>query len=236
MIWLSPFASHPSFNLIKKEKDVFLRNDEGKIFEGLRVSFLDILSRKYQLRPIDPTNEKYRNYMEVVLKHFVNLGFKLFKLDYNHTVCLSTNYKKDITRAQALRSGVEFIREQIGPDSHLLTAISPMSPLVGIVDSARTGKDILFPRITSIPLLNSIVNNKLMKRNVKNNKIRKFMNKKLWLNDPDCLLFRDNTGINEKLLHEHKKFIINNNLSLWIGESLSRRKELKKIMKFFQKV
>lgn len=236
-IWLSPFAINPATKLFKKHRSWFLRNGKGKIFDSRFSSPFDSLIPGLDFRAVDPTNEEFRKYLKKILGHFLDQGFKLFKIDFMYPVCLSTRYSIPMTRAQALRSGIKLIRETVGEECYVLSAITPLSPIVGLVDSARMGVDTLSPLVCKLPGIRTVINNRMLESNMQENRLRKFFNGVLWANDPDCLVFREGTGIDERLIEEHKRFAVKNNMSLWTGDSIARmsRESEKKLLKFFNK-
>lgn len=236
-IWLSPFAVNPDTKLFCEHKSWFLKNDEKVRFEGRFTSPIDSLIPDLDLRVIDPTNPEFQKYLKGVLRHFKDCGFELYKLDFMYPVCLTTHYSKNVTRAQALRMGVELIREEIGDSAYLLSAITQMSPMVGIVDSARLGIDTLNPYICSIPGVDYVINNSMISANLRENRMRVFFNGIIWTSDPDQLVFRKGTGIDPKLIEKHKDFAIKNKTSYWVGDSLFKMnmEERKGVMDFINR-
>jgi len=223
-IWLAPFLANPWSNIFKRNPDWFLKNDEGQYFETGPAAIITRITKNVALsfRSFDLTKQKFRQHLKNIIRHFTELGFELIKLDFLYPVCFSTNYSSPLTRTQALRSRLELIKETAGNNIHIVSAITPLSPLVGLVDSARMGLDTLNPYICNVPLLNFLVNNKTLESNFKNNTIRKFLNGIVWTNVVDCLVFRDGTGIKKTLIKKQKKFAKQNNMSLWIGDSIAR--------------
>ncbi len=221
-IWLSPFSINPGTKLHDHHKSWLLHDGYKKHFEGRWTSPFDTLSDYIDLEVLDPTNDEVKKYLKEVLLHFKDLGFTLFKLDFMYPVCLSNSYSKPVTRAQALREGMEYIREILGDECLILSGITQLSSVVGIADYVRTGIDTMNPFVKSLPGLKSWVNNLMLENNIKESNLRLFLNGVVWRADPDCLVFTNNTGLDENLIKKHKQFALENNMSLWIGDSVSQ--------------
>lgn len=234
-IWLSPFAINPGTKLHDYHPDWFLKGTDHGHFDGRLSSPFDSVLDSIDLEVLDPTNSEVLEYLKKVLLHFKELGFELFKLDFTYPVCLTGNYSKPVTRAQALRSGFEFTRKALGDDSLILTCITQLSPIVGIADYVRTGIDTLNPFVCGIPGINKLINDFMLDNNIKESRERLFLNGVVWRADPDVVVFRQNTGIDENIIEEHKKFAKENNMSLWIGDSVANMNEptKKKMIQFF---
>jgi hypothetical protein len=88
-----------------------------------------------------------------------------------------------MTRGETLRRGLEAIRAGSGDDAFILGCGCPLGQAVGIVDGMRIGPDVspFWGSGTADPstvyALDAII-------------ARSFMHRRLWLNDPDCLMLR----------------------------------------------
>lgn len=235
-IWISPFVATPNSKLFKSHSEWFLKMN-GRFVNSRYTSPLDIIAgyEKLDLKVIDPTNKDFQKYLVKVFKHFIEQGFEFFKLDFLYPFVFYTNFYKNATRAEALREGLELIRKTVGENAYILSGLTPLSPLVGIVDSMRVGIDTLNPFVSNVPIVNNFINNRMLGENLSNIKIRNFLNRIVWLNDPDVLVFRKGTGISEKLMDEHKKIARDSNMALWIGDSLAElsKSELERLVKYF---
>lgn len=234
-IWISPFAINSEMKLHSKHKNWFLKGKKSdNHFEGRASSPIDSLVPDLDLEVYDPTNEEFRKYLREVLLHFKSLGFEFFKIDFMYPVCLTNKYSKPVTRAQALRSGVKLIRDTLG-DTPILSCISQLSPLVGLVDYVRTGIDTLNPFVCGVPILNKAVNDFMLVKDLKEGENRLFLNGIVWRADPDMLVFRKGTGIDEKKLKKQKQMAKKNKMCLWVGDSVSHLDEAEKsnLIRFF---
>lgn len=234
-IWLSPFSINPGTKLHDHHKSWLLKDQHKKHFEGRWTSPFDNISNMVDLEVLDPTKTEVKEYLSGVLTHFKNLGFKLFKLDFLYPVCLAGKFSKPVTRAQALREGLEFIRGVLGDDCLILTGITQLSSVVGIADHVRTGIDSLNPFVNSLPLVNNLVNEYMFDSNLKESELRGFLNGIVWRADPDVLVFSSYTGIDPKAIEKQKKFVKANRMSMWIGDSIAQMSDdqKRKVINYF---
>ena len=91
-----------------------------------------------------------------------------------------------MTRAETLRHGLEAIRRGAGDDAFILGCGCPLGQAVGIVDGMRIGPDVApyWGKTASgagEPATALAIDAILA---------RSFMHRRLWLNDPDCLMLR----------------------------------------------
>ena len=119
-------------------------------------------------------------------------GYRLLKLDFLYAAALpGVRADASATRAQALRRGLEAIREGAGEDAFLLGCGCPLGPAIGVVDGMRIGADVA-------PFWDNWISRGPNRGRhgvatahaVQNILTRAFMHRRLWLNDPDCLMVR----------------------------------------------
>ena len=234
-IWISPFAINPGTKLHDHHSNWILKNIDKKHFEGRWTSPFDTLSNYIDLEVVDPTKDEVKEYLKKVLLHFKGIGFRLFKLDFMYPVCLANKFSKQVTRAQALREGFKYIRDVLGKDCMILSGITQLSSVVGIADYVRTGIDTLNPFVSVIPGVNETVNDFMLEKNIQESEERMFLNGIVWNADPDILIFRKGTGIDDYIINKHKRLAKENNMSLWIGDSIAKmdEKTKKEVIKFF---
>ncbi|MFH2020381.1 MAG: glycoside hydrolase family 36 protein [archaeon] len=217
-IWIAPFTAKKDSKLFRDHIDWIIKDKKNRPMKIGVTESSDLVTGNC-LFPVDVTNEEVKKYISKVISSFKKDGFELFKIDFLFSACI-LNIKQDkITRAQALREGVEMIRKIAG-ESYIISAISPLSPLVGLVDSARIGIDSGLPHFTSVPVLGTLVNNHLLTEDIRNAEIRMFMNKILWSNDLDCIILKNFVDLNHPLLKKQLRLIKEHKLPLWIGDKL----------------
>lgn len=234
-IWISPFSISPATKLHDHHASWLLKGDHKKHFEGRWTSPVDAISNDIDLEVLDPTNDEVKGYLKMVLTHFMDLGFELFNTDFMYPVCLSEKFSKPVTRAQALREGVQLIRDTVG-NLKLKSCITQLSPMVGLIDYVRTGIDTLNPFVCAIPVVDKMVNNFMLEKNIQESELRLFLNGIVWNADPDMLIFRDGTGIDEEIISRHKKLAKENKMSLWFGDSVFKmnNQTKSKLLDFFK--
>ena len=223
-IWIAPFVASPNSQLFKEHPSWFIKNKNNKFIEGRFSSpfdFLPILS----FRVLDPTHPEVQKYITKAIKYFVDCGFEHIKTDFTYPVCFSTNYYQKMTRAQALRKGFENIKKAAGKKVLIQNGITPLSPLVGILNFCRVGLDTVNPFVYTFPIIRNFVNNFMVKEALRNCEVRQFLNGKIWFNDADCVVLNPKSGISISLIDKQAKFIKKYKGTIWIGDNLAVLKE-----------
>ena len=102
---------------------------------------------------------------------------------------------REVTEAHYLheRSGLEAVRRGAGEDALLIGCGCPLGPAVGVVDVMRIGPDVA-PYWTNAAMRSrwggGDRHGPATKNAVRNTLTRAFLHRRLWLNDPDCLMVR----------------------------------------------
>ncbi len=218
-IWIAPFVASPHSKLFKEHPDWFVKDAQGRYVPARLTCPFDFLP-KLVFRVLDITKPAVQRYIAEVINQFVEWGFEYIKTDFTYPICFSTNYELPMTRAQALRLGFEVINKASRGQAHIQSCISQLSPLVGLVDYARTGADTVNPYVCFLPFIRKQVNGLLLSSNLQNGEARQFLNGKIWINDADCLVCRPKTGLSTELIDRQFKFITNYQGSIWVGDNL----------------
>ena len=218
-IWISPFIAEKDSDLFREHNDWFIKK-KGKPFESRQTSPLDFLPL-LSMYVLDVTKEEVQEYIKEVVKKFKGYGYSFIKIDFLYPSCFADVYSKNVTRAQAIRMGVQAIREAAGRETYIMSAISHLSPLVGLVNYARTGLDTSNPFVYGIPIVGSRVNDVMLRKNLNNYKNRLFYDKKIWINDIDCLVVNPKSYLSDTLLKEHYDFITQSQAK-WIGDDIRK--------------
>jgi len=187
-IWLAPFIASSRSRTYKENPDWFLKNERDKpVYAGMNPLW------RSNFYALDPTHPQVKSYVERVLTRMLDAGFEFFKFDFLYAAALDgVAHLDNLTRAQRLRRGLEFIR-QIAGDKFMLGCGCPLGPAVGIFDAMRIGPDVA-PFWGTDPLRRILRDQHALSARsaIRNSLHRLFMHRRLWLNDTDCILVRKN--------------------------------------------
>lgn len=193
-IWLAPFSAAGKSELFKMHPEYILKDESGK---PIKASYNPFWKCYYY--GVDVSHPRYGDYLRDVIETYVHdWGFEYLKCDFLFTACLRGAVHHDLThsRASILKSGMEIVRETAGPDTKIIGCGMPLSAGIGYVDAMRVGPD------TGDYWINptaGFVRTGCMfgvRNSVRNFMVRSPMHKRLWLNDPDCIMIRDKgTGL-----------------------------------------
>lgn len=189
-IWLAPFLIRPEARLFGERPDWLLRTPGGKPRRGCWNPVWGLRQPAYAL---DTTHPEVLDWLRELARTAVQQwGYKVLKLDFLYAAALpGVRHDAGATRAEALRRGLQAIRDGAGPDAFLLGCGCPLGPAVGLVDGMRIGPDVA-------PFWTNWLSSWLLRDRhgvstanaVRNTLTRAFMHGRLWLNDPDCLMVR----------------------------------------------
>jgi alpha-galactosidase len=183
-IWTAPFLAARDSRLMREHPQWLLLHENG---EPLRAGY----NTRWTTDPegfayaLDPSNPEFRAHLEELFSRMVKgFGYSYLKLDFLFAgAAEGKRFDPDLTRAEMLRAGLDAIRAGAGDDSFILGCGCPLGPAVGIVDGMRIGPDVApywgasASDPSTVHALDAII-------------ARSFMHRRLWLNDPDCLMLR----------------------------------------------
>jgi alpha-galactosidase len=182
-IWLSPFQISGGSNVFKEHPDWTIRDEKGK-----PVGHDFDTSMKYSYYGLDCTNPAVIEWLKYIFKTITqDWGYEYVKIDFLFAATFDgLRYDKNATRAQALRRGLEAIREAVGERVMVLGCLAPLGQAVGLVNSYRVSPDTATRwkppwQFDCGPALRDTMRNTIL---------RYFMHNKFWLNDPDCVIAR----------------------------------------------
>lgn len=187
-IWLAPFIATSRSNLFSEHPDWFLKNEKDKpVWAGLNPLW------RANFYALDPTHPEAQSYLERVFKRMLDAGFEYFKLDFLYAAALDgKSHVENLTRAQRLRRGLEFTKNILG-DKFILGCGCPLGPAVGLVDAMRIGPDVAaFWGEDPFRKMMRDQHALCAKNAIRNGVNRAFMHRRLWLNDSDCVIVRQN--------------------------------------------
>ncbi len=192
-LWLAPFVVHSKSRIAQQHPEWLIKNKRGKpAFAGFVYNLV--------LHALDLTNPEVLEYLQQLAFELTHkMGYEMLKIDFINSAALpGKRMNPKLTRAEALRAGLEAIRHGAGKDTFLLGSGCPFGPAVGIMDAMRIGPDTapswepyfnwlewVGPLVKSNPSMPSL-------RNALRNTINlSCLHQRWWWNDPDCLLVRD---------------------------------------------
>jgi len=191
-LWTAPFCGVRESDLFAKHPDWWLRAPDGS-GELLRGLLHPAWSADASVYVLDASRPEVLAHLEELFAALAAMGFQYLKLDFLYALGLQA-HSADPTlgRAARLRRGLEAIRAGAGEESLLLGCGCPFGAAVGIVDAMRIGPDVAphwlpnpsvrIPGIEdTLPSTRSALRSSLA---------HAWMHRRLWSNDPDCLLAR----------------------------------------------
>jgi alpha-galactosidase len=189
-IWTAPFCVVPESHVFQKQGDWLLRGDDGEPLCGLLHPQWTPGARVHVL---DPSRDEVRAHLEHVFRELAEMGFGYHKLDFLYAVALRAHaHTAQRSPAERLRAGLDAVRAGAGEEAFLLGCGCPLGAAVGIVDAMRIGPDVapswrVDPAFAIPGLEQTQPSTRSALRNVL---ARAWMHRRLWLNDPDCLMAR----------------------------------------------
>lgn len=143
---------------------------------------------------LDTTHPEVLAHLEHVGRELRSAGFPYLKLDFTFAPSFDGRYADPSrTPAQRVRAGYDAVRRGAGADAFLLGCGAPLSHVVGVVDGNRIGSDVapsweLLAEQAAVPGYEDTAPATL--HGFRNTLARSFLHRRLWLNDPDCLMLR----------------------------------------------
>ena len=151
---------------------------------------------------LDLDNEDAVKYIKKCLKHYVDLGFDFFKLDFLYASAVFEYAGR--SRAQVQQKAYELLRECLG-DKLILGCGAQLANSFNNFDYLRIGPDVslIFDDLAYMRLFHrERISTKVT---LQNTIYRSFMNNRLFGNDPDVFLLRDD---NIQLSKKQRKALI----------------------------
>ncbi len=170
-LWVAPVCIEPHARIAQLEYDMLALSEGGQ-----PTLAFDCMRRKGFI--LDPTVEKSKKFLRELFDRLVGDGFEYFKLDFLAAVLDARQYHdKSIPRSQIMRILMQSIYEGVDERAVIMGCNYPYMGGNKFVYASRIGGDIHSDW-----------------KNIKSNTLsvayRFWMNKKLWINDPDFALCR----------------------------------------------
>lgn len=179
-IWLAPFVAETESELFKTRKDLFKRDSKGE--------FVKCGANWSGFYALDLDNADAREYIKNCLQHYADMGFDFFKLDFLYAVNLVTDEGK--SRSMSAESAYSFLRECLG-DKIILGCGATVFNCINKFDYLRIGPDVslIFDDVWYMRFMHrERISTKVT---LQNTVYRSFFNDRLFGNDPDVFLLRD---------------------------------------------
>jgi alpha-galactosidase len=202
-LWLAPFLVAPDSTVAQRHPDWIARHLVNGVDAGpLRTWWNPPWAGGEDgfMYGLDTTHPAVAAHLEALAAAVVDAGFPYLKLDFTFSPSVDGGYA-DPTRtpAERVRAGFAAIRRGAGDDAFLLGCGVPLANVVGLVDANRIGPDVA--PVWSLDPAHEMVAGYLgvqpaTAHAFTNTLTRSFMHRRLWLNDPDCLMLRtEDTGL-----------------------------------------
>ncbi|MHB8262524.1 MAG: glycoside hydrolase family 36 protein [Acidimicrobiales bacterium] len=189
-IWTAPFLASPKSMTLREHPDWVCLDRKGK---PLRANWNPVGWGGWGLA-LDTTNPAVLDHLRQTYASLAANGWTYHKIDFLYAAAMAgqRSHQDRFTRAEALTMGLHAVRDGIGEDAYLLGCGCPLAQAVGIVDAMRVSPDTAALWSThalrlpgypdTVPSLRSALRMSLL---------RAPMHRRLWVNDPDCILVRN---------------------------------------------
>lgn len=186
-IWTAPFLAAESSAIAREHPDWITRHPPtGKLSKAM----FNPAWGGWALA-LDTTNPAVLDHIRTTFRTLRDWGFGYHKIDFCYSAALvATRHDPTKTRAEALRMGLEAVREGIGEDAYLLGCGCPFGPAVGVVDAMRVSPDVA-PYWEERAVWPGLEGSGVAATNaVRASRLRAPLHRRLFVNDPDCVLLR----------------------------------------------
>ena len=140
------------------------------------------------LRGLDLTHPGVQDLLRTHLERLVGLGVDYLKLDFLYGGAVPGARHSGASPVEAYRTGLELVREAVGPDVYLVGCGAPLLPSVGLVDAMRTSPDTFHA---------GGEDGSRGLRGLMPMVARAWQHGRLWSTDPDCLVARPAYALRE---------------------------------------
>jgi alpha-galactosidase len=188
-LWLAPFLAAPASDLAGAHPGWVVRHRSGRPLVGM-------VNETWggHVHVLDTTEPDVLAHLEATAAALVAAGFPYLKLDFTYAPSIGGRYADPSrTPAQRVRAGMEAVRRGAGESAFLLGCGLPLGAGIGLVDGMRIGADVA-PSWHLRPgqyAPGGYAENEPATVNAwRNTLTRSWQHRRLWLNDPDCLMLR----------------------------------------------
>lgn len=192
-IWIAPFLAAPDSALARAHPDWMARGEHGEPLVGMWHEVWGGF-----MWALDVTLPEVQDHLAAVAAGLVAAGYRYLKLDFTFSATVPGGYADPSrTPAERLRLGYEAVRRGAGDDVFVLGCGCPLGAVVGVVDGMRIGPDVAPAWDAPEPGFPGYEGAAPSTRHAFVNTLaRSAFHRRLWLNDPDCVMLRtSHTGL-----------------------------------------
>ena len=179
-IWLAPFVAEAKSRLFTEHPEYFKKDAKG--------AFIKCGSNWSGFYALDLEKSEVKEYIKTCLRHYADMGFDLFKLDFLYAANLPEYEGKP--RSEAAEYAYDFLREVL-PDKLILGCGATLFNAIGKFDYMRIGPDVSLSFDDAFYMKFFHRERPSTKITVQNTIYRSFMDGRFFGNDPDVFLLRD---------------------------------------------
>ncbi len=198
-LWLAPFLAAPDSDVARRHPEWLAAAPEG---EGFAIGMYNDAWGGVMAQ-LDTTQPEVLDHLSATAAALADAGYEYLKLDFTFSPAMPGRYADPSrTPAERVRAGYDAIRRGAGDDVFLLACGAPLGAVVGTVDAMRIGADVA-PWWTAPPGRGEQqpgyeATTPATRNAFVNTCTRSFMHRRLWANDPDCVMLRnDDTELTE---------------------------------------
>ncbi len=195
-LWLAPFLASPASDLATGHPS-WLAGGPGTSDREPLLAWWNPAwggGRDGFMYALDTTNPEVLDHLEGLGASLAGGGFGYLKLDFTFAPACSGRWS-DPTRtpAERVRAGFDALRRGAGESTVLVGCGVPLANVVGVADTVRIGPDVapcwaLDPADEIVPGFLGV--QPATRHAFANTVTRGFMHRRLWVNDPDCVMVR----------------------------------------------
>ena len=179
-IWLAPFVAEAKSRLFLEKPEFFKRDEKG--------FFVKCGSNWSGFYALDLEKAEVRDYIKKCLRHYADMGFDLFKLDFLYAANLPSYEGK--TRSEAAEAAYDFLRDVLS-DRLILGCGATLFNAAGKFDYMRVGPDVSLSFDDAFYMKFFHRERPSTQITIQNTIYRSFMDGRFFGNDPDVFLLRD---------------------------------------------
>ena len=188
-IWTAPFFVARRSELARRYPNYLLRTERGN--KPVYCGYNPVWRRR--LFGLDLSHPEVLHWLANTYATLCAQGYSYHKIDFLFAgLRRGRRYNPDLSPVAAYRQALRVIRDTLGGERFLLGCGAPLLPSVGLFDAMRISQDV--KEAWEQPLLRRLVPDAgypAVRGALRNVVARSFLHRRWWLNDPDCVLVRD---------------------------------------------